>query len=252
MPTPRNHTTTRRTATTMPINPPTSAPAERDGGGSALLHLLHLVSPALPIGGFAYSQGLEYAIDSGWIGDHAELEQWIGGVLSHGLARVELPLLLRFAQAYQQPDPAAVQYWNRWLLANRETKELLFEDQQLGLALRKLLRSLAVIDGTDELPQQPTYASQFARAALHFGVGRREMLSGFAWSWLENQIAVAGKTLPLGQTAAQQLLMRLLPGIDQAVATALSLADDDLGATLPGVAIASTLHETQYSRLFRS
>ncbi|WP_242521499.1 urease accessory protein UreF [Motiliproteus sp. SC1-56] len=222
------------------------------GSSRALLHLLHLTSPSLPIGGFAYSQGLEYAIDSGWITTDSELQQWLQGVLGEGMARLELPLLLRFAEAYRQKDEGAVNYWNHWLLANRETKELLFEDQQLGLALRRLLVSLAVIETDDRLPAEPSYCSQFARAAGHYGVSDSEMLTGFAWAWLENQIAVACKTLPLGQTAAQQLMMRLLPVIDQAVATAQRLPDDRLGATLPGVALASSLHETQYSRLFRS
>ncbi|WP_210397508.1 urease accessory protein UreF [Motiliproteus sediminis] len=234
----------------MPTEP--TCTSSTTGGSRALLHLLHLTSPSLPIGGFAYSQGLEYAIDSGWITGDVELQQWLQGVLGEGMARLELPLLLRFAEAYRQHDDAAVRYWNQWLLANRETKELLFEDQQLGLALRRLLLSLAVIDADDRLPEEPSYCSQFARAAVHYGVGDSEMLNGFAWAWLENQIAVACKTLPLGQTAAQQLLMRLLPAIDTAVARAQQLADDQLGATLPGVALASSLHETQYSRLFRS
>ncbi|MEH6825683.1 MAG: urease accessory protein UreF [Motiliproteus sp.] len=218
----------------------------------ALLHLMHLVSPSLPIGGFAYSQGLEYAIDSCWISADDELYDWLHGVLSEGLARVELPLLKRFVDAYQTDDAQQVEHWNRWLMANRETKELLFEDQQIGLALRRLLVSLEVIDADDRLPESPSYCSQFARAGLHFGVPVSELMHGFAWSWLENQITVACKTLPLGQTAAQKLIIRLLPTIEQAVITAQALDDDQIGATLPGLALASALHESQYSRLFRS
>ncbi|MEH6650559.1 MAG: urease accessory protein UreF [Motiliproteus sp.] len=218
----------------------------------ALLHLMHLVSPSLPIGGFAYSQGLEYAIDSGWIKTDDELYDWLHGVLSEGLARVELPLLQRFNDAYLQDDAAQVVHWNHWLRANRETKELLFEDEQVGMALRRLLVSLAVVDKDDRLPPSPSLVSQFARAGLHFGVPVAELMYGFGWSWLENQITVACKTVPLGQTAAQKLIIRLLPAIEAAVETAQSLDDDQLGATLPGLALSSALHETQYSRLFRS
>jgi urease accessory protein len=213
---------------------------------------MHLVSPSLPIGGFAYSQGLEYAIDSGWIQTDDDLYDWLHGVLSEGLARVELPLLIRFVEAYQSNDAHGIEHWNQWLRANRETKELLFEDEQIGQALRRLLVSLDVIDSDDRQPPLPTYCSQFARAGLHFGVPMAELLHGFGWSWLESQITVACKTLPLGQTAAQKLIIRLLPMIEQAVTTAQALDDDQLGATLPGLALASALHETQYSRLFRS
>lgn len=219
---------------------------------SSLLALLHLVSPSLPIGGFAYSQGLEYALESGWITSGDALEPWLTGTLGEGLARVELPLLLRFADGYRHRDEVAVCRWNRWLLANRETRELLFEDQQMGRALRRLLVSLEWVDPDDAIPPEPSYCSQFARAAQRGGVPAEDMLRGFAWSWLENQIAVACKTLPLGQTAAQKLLMQLLPAIETATQTALTLEDDELGATLPGLALASTFHETQYSRLFRS
>lgn len=235
-----------RTTMTTPSQQPSSTPSSR------LLHLLHLVSPSLPIGGFAYSQGLEYAIDAGWLNTPEALHDWLSGLLDEGLAQLELPLLQRFYAAYAAGDSAQVERWNHWLAANRETKELLFEDQQMGMALRRLLVSLEVISGEDRPPTAPSYCSQFALAARHFDVSTEAMLNGFAWSWLENQISVACKTVPLGQTAAQQLLMRLLPDIDRAVSKGLMLEDEQLGATLPGFALASALHETQYSRLFRS
>jgi urease accessory protein len=238
------------TGTTMPSQQPSSRLSSTPS--SRQLHLLHLVSPALPIGGFAYSQGLEYAIDAGWLNTPEALHDWLGGLLDEGLAHLELPLLQRFAVAYAENDSTQVEHWEHWLAANRETKELLFEDQQMGMALRRLLVSLEVVSGDERLPAAPSYCSQFALAARHFDVPTEAMLNGFAWSWLENQISVACKTVPLGQTAAQQLLMRLLPAIDRAVHKALLLEDKQLGATLPGFALASALHETQYSRLFRS
>ncbi|MEH6813746.1 MAG: urease accessory UreF family protein [Motiliproteus sp.] len=230
----------------------TAATTEVAMQSRALLHLMHLISPSLPVGGFAYSQGLEYAIDSGWLKDQQQLHDWLSGVLSEGMARVDLPLLIRFQRAYQEGSEAEVSYWNHWLKANRETKELLFEDEQMGAALKRLLVSLEIVAADDAMPPQPTYCSQFARAGNHYQVPEAELLQGFAWSWLENQVAVACKTVPLGQTAAQKLLLGLMPCIEQAVTTALALEDEELGATLPGVAMASALHETQYSRMFRS
>jgi urease accessory protein len=117
--------------------------------------------------------------------------------------------------------------------------------------MQRLLQSLGVLDGR-QIPQQPCWCTLFGVAAAGSGIAIEDALYGFAWNWLENQVAVAGKTLPLGQTQAQQLLVALMPGIETAVEAAMQLQDDELGATLPGFALSSALHETQYSRLFRS
>ncbi len=92
----------------------------------------------------------------------------------------------------------------------------------------------------------------FGLAAWRRDIDERSALLGFAWAWLENQLAVACKALPLGQTAAQRIIERMRPALTRAVETALTLPDDELGPALPGLVLASALHETQYSRLFRS
>ncbi|WP_426416757.1 urease accessory protein UreF [Aestuariirhabdus sp. LZHN29] len=217
-----------------------------------LLHLLQLVSPSLPIGAFAYSQGLEYAIDGGWLTQEGSLEAWMNGVMEEGVGRVDLPLILRQMRAWKAGDQAALAHWNQWLLANRETRELLQEELQLGGTLTRLLRSLEVLPPARPLPEEPAYCTLFAIAACHYGISESEALQGFCWSWLENQVAVACKTVPLGQTAAQLLLQRLMPTIALTCERALLLDDEAMGGTLPGFAIASAHHETQYSRLFRS
>ncbi|MCL6415501.1 urease accessory protein UreF [Aestuariirhabdus sp. Z084] len=217
-----------------------------------LLHLLHLVSPSLPIGAFAYSQGLEYAIDSGWLTAEGDLDAWLAGVMKDGLACTDLPVILRQMRAWRTGDQHALEHWNQWLLANRETHELLQEEIQLGGTLNRLLQSLAVLTEQTIQPAEPAYCTLFAIAACHYNIDEADALRGFCWSWLENQVAVACKTVPLGQTAAQQLLHRLMPNIEQSVLQALSLDDEEMGGTLPGFAIASGCHETQYSRLFRS
>lgn len=217
-----------------------------------LLQLLRLVSPSLPIGGFAYSQGLEYAIESGWVADAAQLEDWLAGVASESVGRTDAPVIFRFCQALEAGDEGKVNDWNQWLRANRESRELLFEDEQLGLALKRLLKSTDVIDGNTQLPPNAGYSCLFALAAVHYQIPAKEAVLGFLWNWLDNQIMVACKTMPLGQTAAQKLLINLLPTLEQIAVQAGTLKDDELGGTLPSFAIASALHETQYSRLFRS
>lgn len=223
---------------------------------AAGLHLMHLVSPALPVGAYAYSQGLEWAIEDGWLRDKHNprslqpLQGWLEGLLQRSLATLDLPVLARCIAAWERQDMAAVQHWNDFLRAARETHELLLEDEQMGMALARLLKDLGIADAA--YPASPCYVIQFALACRHWRIGVRRALSGFAWSWLENQVAAATKLVPLGQTQAQQLLLAIMPQIKPACATALQLCDAELGQSLPGLALASAHHERQYSRLFRS
>ena len=222
----------------------------------ALLGLLQLISPTLPIGAFAWSQGLESAFELGWVNNEQELGQWLQGVLDDGLSRCELPLLARLQNCWATADSAGLAHWNDWLHANRETAELSDEDTRLGQALMRLLTSLELQPqlelGHAQLPEEPGYVTVFAWVAHQRQVSLRQSLLGFAWAWLENQLSAACKALPLGHTAAQRLNEQLRPKLVAAVDTALSLTDKQLGPILPGLALASAQHETQYSRLFRS
>lgn len=232
-------------------NTPTEATAPQVDD-LALLGLMQLVSPALPIGAFAWSQGLESAFELGWVNNEAELAQWIEGVLEDGLSRCELPLLVRLQTAWAEGDAIALAKWNDWLHATRETAELSDEDTRLGGALVTLLRNLELLPEPHLIPEEPGYITMFAWAAHKRFVPVRQTLLGFAWAWLENQLAVACKALPLGHTAAQRIIERLRPQLAVAVDTALERKDHELGPILPGLALGSALHETQYSRLFRS
>jgi urease accessory protein len=220
---------------------------------SAILHLLHLVSPALPVGAYAYSQGQEQAVELGYLNNRESAERWIDGVMKHSIAGLDLPLLARLYDAWQAGDQAQVEYWNQFLQAARESAEFELEDQQMGRALMRLLTSLAV-PAAIEWPrkQSCSFATAFALAGVHWQVDKTSLLTGFCWSWLENQVAAATKLVPLGQTEAQQLLLALMPAVEQCSAQAMFVDDDDLGAGLPALALISAQHETQYSRLFRS
>ncbi len=219
----------------------------------ALLHMLHLSSPALPIGAYAYSQGLEYAIDSGWLKDEQDIASWLTGLLEYGLGQLDMPIILRCMHAWAEKDYATINHWNQFLRACRETSELLLEDEQLGMALSRLLRELKIPDDAlNAIEQKPCFATVFALAGVHWKITSHDLLHSFAYSWLENQVAAATKIMPLGQTAAQKLLLQLLPTIAPIITQAQQVPDEALGVSLPGQVMASSLHEYQYSRLFRS
>ena len=217
-----------------------------------LLHLMHLVSPALPVGAYAYSQGQEYAIDAGWLNVDGALDDWIAGILENSFAYLDLPLLKRFYCAWQADDLVAVNYWNDYLRASRETHELLLEDEQLGVALQRLLVSLEIDGAANKFCATPCFANLFALVGLRRDIPLKDLMQGFAWSWLENQISAATKAVPLGQTHAQKLITKLMVLIPPACDLAMELPDEQLGIGLPGLAMASAKHERQYSRLFRS
>lgn len=226
---------------------PHTAPPELSSG--ALLGLLRLSSTALPVGAYAYSQGLEWAISQGWINHAAELGDWLGGLLGHQLACWDVPLLARLYHALHHGDAAALQRWNAWWLAGRSTAELHSEDLQMGAALLQLLDAEAL---PMVMPAQTTWGCAFAAASLSHGIPLPPMILGYLWAWSEQQILAATRLMPLGQRAAQCLLVRLHGAMLAAAEQGMALPDEQLGATSPGWMLACMLHETQYSRLFRS
>lgn len=215
----------------------------------ALLAALHVASPALPVGGFAYSQGLETAIEDGRVRDAASARRWIGDLLRLALARVDAPLWLRAFDACRAGNLAAFARWNEELNALRETAELRAESQQMGASLRRVLAGLD-FDVPDCEPIAWTAA--FALACARLGIDREAGLAAYLWAWLENQVLVAVKSVPLGQQAGQKLLFDLHDAVAQAVAAATRIEDDEIGSAAVNFAITCARHETQYSRLYRS
>jgi urease accessory protein len=213
------------------------------------LALLQLASPGLPVGGFAYSQGLESAIEAGVVRDAASAQRWIGDLLTLGLARFEAPVWLRVHDAAHAGDDEGVQHWNDELLATRETAELRAESLQMGASLLRVFPALGLAE-----PRlvSPTYPAAFALACACLGITRDAGLAAYLWAWTENQVLVAVKTVPLGQQAGQAMLSALRRAVSEAVDCATALSDHELGSAAIGLALRSARHETQYSRLFRS
>lgn len=218
----------------------------------ALLRLFHLVSPALPVGAYAYSQGLEYATHAGWVHDEATTLAWLEGLAAAGLGTLDLPLLRRLHAAWSAGDERAVRHWNAQLLAARETSELRAEELHLGRSLARVLVELELPEAAPWQRESPAFATMFSLAAVRWHIEAADALHGYLWSWCENQLLAAVKLVPLGQSSGQRVLHRLCAGLPAIAARALRLDEADIGVGTVSQALASAWHETQYTRLFRS
>ena len=226
---------------------------EEAAGQIALLRLLQLVSPTLPVGAYAYSQGLETAVEQGWIKDETSAGDWILGLLRHPLRYLDIPVLARLFRGWERGDQAAVEYWTARLYAAREAAELQQEDRHLGTALARLLADLGVAEaGPWQSAPRCCFATLFSLAGTRWNITLQQAATGYLWAWTENQVMAAARLVPLGQTAGQRLLSAALPEIAAAVDFGLDLDDDEIGCAAAGLGLAGSLHEHQYSRLFRS
>jgi urease accessory protein len=220
-----------------------------------LTRLLQLASPLLPVGAYSYSQGLEWAIDSGAVTDAATASVWIGDCLELNLACFELPIVARLREAWDGADAAALTDWNDVFISGRDCFEARAETLQMGYSLVRLLEALDLDDAPIALLKSfvpVSFPLAYACAASIWKIPVADCLLAYAWSWAENQVSAALKTVPLGQVAGQRLLLALGEKIPDAVAAAIQRDCSRLSNFAPGLAIAGARHETQYSRLFRS
>ena len=230
------------TATAMTTAIPTDA---------ALLQLVWLASPALPVGGFSYSEGLEAAVDAGLVASEATAADWLAHQLHLSLSRADLAVLAQAIEAWRQGDTARIAALDDWVRQTRETSELRLQTEQMGRSLVEWLKAVHP-ERAARAQAEPTYPTAFALAASNGGADVRAILLTFAFGWAENMMQAAIKAVPLGQAAGQRILLRLAGEIPAAVDHALVLGDDERQSFTPMLAILSARHEIQYSRLFRS
>ena len=222
-----------------------------------LLRLLQLTSPALPVGAYSYSEGLEWLVESAIVTNAATLDHWLRQELQYGSIRLEGAVVWRCLDALATGDGAAVAGWNRWLSAVRETEELRLQSWQMGRSLLKLLRDLHPDWAPDPMLQlgqreECNFAVAFAIAAHYWQLDASTALLGYLYSWAANLVNAGIRLIPLGQTVGQRLLSSLHPELLVAVDAIAACPDAEMGSCGWGLAIASMNHEVQYSRLFRS
>jgi urease accessory protein len=217
----------------------------------ALLHLLQFASPALPIGGYSYSQGLETAIDAGEVHDAATAREWIAGYLDEVIARWDAPVLWRLLKAFDAGDDDAIALWSERFIASRDSAEFRAETIQMGYSLTRLVDELGLAD-VAMLGSEVALPTAFACAVSALGIPHGEALLAMLFSWAENQVLVCVKSVPLGQVAGQRLLLSLAPDLERAAASAQAIGDDDMSNWSPGLSMLSMRHEVQHGRLYRS
>ena len=230
------------------------------GGDAVLLQLMWLASPALPVGGFSYSEALEAAVDDGRVTGEASAAVWLASQMALAPARADLPVLAQAHLAWQRHDLARVAWLNDFIARTRETRELRLQSEQMGRSLVEWLRNQAGSNGADDprlrhlatLAPSPTWAIAFALATARADATAAQALHASLFGWAENMVQAALKAVPLGQLAGQRILQALLERMPALIESALALPFDDVQSFSPMLGIASAQHETQYSRLFRS
>lgn len=221
---------------------------------SNLLCLLQLASPALPVGAYSYSEGLETLVENGTIVNQAALQHWLEAELRYGAIRLEAAVMVRAYQSVKMGDFKALSYWNMWLSAARETEELRASSWQMGRSLIQLISKLGpqIMPIVNAVGNPCNYAIAFGIAAADWDINIKAALLGYLHTWATHMMTAGVKLIPLGQTVGQQLMRSLQGLLCDVVVEIMNLEDDQLGCCSWGLSLASMMHETQYTRLFRS
>jgi urease accessory protein len=208
----------------------------------------------LPVGGYTFSQGLEYAIESAQLTNAENVKEWIDQTTTISLVYNDLPIIKRQYRCIEDSDFESSRYWNDYALAIRETKELLLADTAMGEALLRLAKGMSfqLPEFCSSVEKPISFLTMYSYVATQMKLSLKDACSAYSWTVIENQVLAATKLLPLGQTDAQRMLFELSAKAGQLVSKSFEVNDEAIGLSLPGMAMASVNHETQYSRLYRS
>jgi urease accessory protein len=218
-----------------------------------MLRMLQLSSSLCPIGAFAHSQGLETAIERGWVRSEAELADWLRGIGAHALSKLDLPVLREAYSAALDADAGRLVALADRMLASREARELAEQERQLGSSLASVLVNLDVAAAAPFRGHpSASYVVCFAIGSAHWGLDLELALTGYCFAWCEQQVSAASRLVPLGHMAAQRVLSDVLGHVPRWIGLSQAVPEGEIGNSTPGLAMSAAWHETQYTRLFRS
>ena len=217
------------------------------------IKLLQLLSPVSPVGGYSYSQGLEWAVNEGWVNNEESFARWVSELISSTLSEQDLPLLRKLYVSVQENDSSEVRYWSQFSIAVRDTAELRFEERCRAEAILKVLESIEPLNSDCEREYfLNTPLLSMAWFCVKNGIELQALLTAYAYNWLENTVVTGMKIIPLGQSSGQRMLYGFGEELEDAIKQSLNVSDDCIGISLPAVSMASSSHEVQYSRIYRS
>ncbi len=242
-------TTTRITITIM------AAPSAEDGDWRELPLFLWL-SPAFPVGSFAYSHGLEWAVEAGDIVDARSLGDWLADLAAFGAPHTDAMLFAAAHRAVEAKDWRALNEINELAIALAGSAERRLETTAQGGAFRAATRAAWDCDALARVPERAgdaiAYPIAVAAAAAGHGMARERAAQAFVVALFANLVSAAVRLSVVGQTDGQRVLAGILREIGAMAREAAAATLDDLGAAAFRSDIAAMRHETQYSRLFRS
>ncbi|HZT89839.1 MAG TPA: urease accessory UreF family protein [Stellaceae bacterium] len=222
---------------------------------AALYRLLTWLSPGYPQGAYAYSHGLEYAVERGLVRDGAGMRRYVAAILHAGAARTDAALFAAAHRAAALADAAALQDVAELAAAWRATAETALEAGAQGQAFLGVTRRAwphPLLDAAAALPMPPSLPVVVAVAAAAHGVPLAAGLLAYLHAFAANLVSAGVRLVPLGQSEGQQVTAALEPEVVAARDAALAAPLDAVGAAAGVVELCSMRHETQYTRLFRS
>ncbi len=217
------------------------------------IRLLQLLSPVSPVGGYSYSQGLEWAVGEGWVNDEDSFARWVSELISSTLSEQDLPLLRKLYVSVKEGNFGEVKHWSQFSIAVRDTAELRFEERCRAEAMLKVLESIKPLHSDcvrEDFLNTPLLS--MAWFCVQNNIELQALLTAYAYNWLENTVVTGMKIIPFGQSAGQRMLYGLGEELEDAIKQSLNISDDCIGISLPAISMASSSHEVQYSRIYRS
>ncbi|NES68946.1 MAG: urease accessory protein UreF, partial [Okeania sp. SIO2D1] len=221
-----------------------------------LLCLLQLASPALPVGAYSYSEGIEVLVTTGKISDYDSLKNWLIDSLKFGNIRLEAALIVRAYWETNSGNLKLLNNWNNWATAVKETEELRLQSLQMGRTLIRLFMNIQPDLSTELMSfiqNKLETETDFCNFAIAYGlisacwqIEIETAILSYLHSWATNLVNAGVKLIPLGQTVGQKLLWELQNQIVLSAKEILKLKDDELNSCSWGLSLASMAHEVQY------